>query len=102
MKFSNRTLSFFFKCGDIVEVPLDQTFPCDLLLLYSKHDNNTCHVKTSNLDGETNLKARTVPHSFPMFDSENELLDISGVVTCEKPNSRLYDFKGKLLYEGKE
>jgi hypothetical protein len=37
-----------------------------------------------------------------MYDSENELLDISGVVTCEKPNSRLYDFKGKLLYEGKE
>jgi P-type E1-E2 ATPase len=47
------------KCGDIVEVREDEFFPCDLLLVYSKAEHGSshnCHVKTSNLDGETNLK----------------------------------------------
>lgn len=81
---------------------MDETFPCDMVLLYSKHDNNTCHVKTSNLDGETTLKSRSVPHNFPVFDSEEDLFDINGVITCEKPNPKLYEFKGKLLHNEKE
>ena len=37
------------KCGDIVEVLRDKHFPCDLILLYSKTETGTCHIKTSNL-----------------------------------------------------
>ena len=81
---------------------VDQTVPCDLLLLYSNHNSKTCQIKTSNLDGDTDLKARTVPFSFPKFNNENELLDISGVIICEKPNPDLYEFNGKLIYEGNE
>jgi len=55
------------KCGDIVQVERDSTFPCDLLFLYSNSDNGTCHVKTSNLDGETNLKIRYVPSDLPVY-----------------------------------
>ena len=44
--------------GDIVEVKVDGTFPCDMCLLYSTAQNNAkqCHITTANLDGETNLK----------------------------------------------
>ncbi len=78
-------------------MPVEQSFPCDMLLMYSKAESNTCHIKTSNLDGETNLKTRSVPLNFPSLASEEEIFDMSGVVTCEKPNAKLYDFKGKLL-----
>ena len=44
------------KCGDIVEVKTNQSFPCDILLLYSDSVDKTCHITTANLDGESNLK----------------------------------------------
>ncbi len=85
------------KCGDIVQVERDSTFPCDLLFLYSNSDNGTCHVKTSNLDGETNLKIRYVPSDLPCFKDETDLNNLRGVINCEKPNARLYEFNGKLI-----
>lgn len=39
-----------------MEVLSDQAFPCDLLLLHSRTENNQCYITTANLDGETNLK----------------------------------------------
>ena len=50
------------RCGDIVEVPIDNEFPCDLVLLYAKTDTGTCFIQTSNLDGETNLKVSLLVH----------------------------------------
>jgi phospholipid-translocating ATPase len=44
------------KCGDIIEVTNDGTFPCDLLLLHTDTEDKTCHITTANLDGESNLK----------------------------------------------
>jgi phospholipid-transporting ATPase len=86
------------KCGDIVECLYDETFPCDLLLLYSKTEDGTCQIKTSNLDGETNLKLRTVPFKMPVFNSEQELLNSNAVIKCEKPNPRLHEFKGNIQF----
>jgi P-type E1-E2 ATPase len=84
------------RVGDIVEVLADEAFPCDLLLLYSKTEHGTAHIKTSNLDGETNLKQRSIPNKLRLFNSENEVFELNGVITCEKPNPRLYEFKGTL------
>jgi magnesium-transporting ATPase (P-type) len=88
---------YFFKCGDIVEVMADETFPCDMVLLYSKTESGLCHIKTANLDGETNLKQRAIPSKMPLFNSEEDLINMRGVISCEKPNARLYEFKGTLL-----
>ena len=85
-----------------MEVLRDSFFPCDLLLLYSKSENGVCYVKTANLDGETNLKSKQVPSQFPLLASEEKLSAVHGVVVCEKPNTRLYDFKGKLIVSGRE
>ena len=90
------------KCGDIVEVKIDETFPCDLILLYSKADTSSCYIKTANLDGETNLKLRTIPFKFPQLNDIQELINLNGALVYEKPNRRLYEFNGKLIHSKKE
>ena len=58
------------RCGDIVEVTANQPFPCDLLLLYSQTDDNKCFITTANLDGETNLKPRSVMKGVPNISTD--------------------------------
>lgn len=81
---------------------VEDEFPCDLLLAYTKSENGTCFIKTSNLDGETNLKMRSVPAKFPTFACPEDLASLTGTIVCEKPNTRLYDFKGKLILQNQE
>lgn len=49
---------FLYQVGDVVEVEEDETFPCDLILLQSSRDDDTCFVTTASLDGESNHKVR--------------------------------------------
>lgn len=58
-------LCFSDQVGDVVEVEEDETFPCDLILLQSSRDDDTCFVTTASLDGESNHKVRLLcPHFF--------------------------------------
>lgn len=90
------------KVGDIVEVTCEQQLPCDLLLLHSNTENGTCCVTTANLDGESNLKIRSVPGKFPTLVTENDLANFRAVVKCDKPNGDFYEFKGKAVVNGVE
>jgi P-type E1-E2 ATPase len=90
------------KCGDIVKVTTDEAFPCDLVLLHSNTDDRTCHVTTANLDGETNLKQRRVQKEIPLLNSASSLTSFRGSIICDKPNTRLYEFKGKIVTDKKE
>jgi P-type E1-E2 ATPase len=47
------------KVGDIIRVEKDQEIPADLLCINSIKD--VVFISTMNLDGETNLKERTLP-----------------------------------------
>lgn len=55
---NNVYLFFFEQVGDVVEVQENETFPCDLILLQSSREDNTCFVTTASLDGESNHKVR--------------------------------------------
>ena len=44
--------------GNVILVRDDELFPADLMCLYSNLAENVCFIKTTNLDGETNLKIR--------------------------------------------
>ncbi|XP_076877282.1 phospholipid-transporting ATPase 11C isoform X2 [Brachyhypopomus gauderio] len=79
------------KVGDIVEVVEDETFPCDLILLQSNREDDTCFVTTASLDGESNHKTHyTVP------DVEKDLQSLSATIECEQPQPDLYKFVGRM------
>ena len=46
------------KVGQLLVVKDDELFPADLLCLWSELPERVCFIKTTNLDGETNLKNR--------------------------------------------
>ncbi|KAL0974142.1 hypothetical protein UPYG_G00216180 [Umbra pygmaea] len=79
------------KVGDVLEVGEDETFPCDLILLKSSREDETCFVTTASLDGESNHKTHyTVP------DMETDILSLGGTIECEQPQPDLYKFVGRL------
>ncbi|XP_028815801.1 phospholipid-transporting ATPase 11C isoform X2 [Denticeps clupeoides] len=79
------------KVGDVVEVVEDETFPCDLILLQSSRDDDTCFVTTASLDGESNHKTHyTVP------DTEKDLESLTATIECEQPQPDLYKFVGRM------
>ena len=49
------------KCGDIINVNDDGVIPADIVLLDTTNAKGQCFVETKNLDGETNLKTKSVP-----------------------------------------
>uniref|UniRef100_A0A3Q2XHL2 Phospholipid-transporting ATPase n=1 Tax=Hippocampus comes TaxID=109280 RepID=A0A3Q2XHL2_HIPCM len=77
--------------GDFVKVLSNEIVPADLLLLHTSDRKGMCHIETSNLDGETNLKERKVVPGIcePNFEPES----FNSVVVCERPNNNLNHFK---------
>ena len=49
------------KVGDMLRVNDDEEFPADMLCLHSSLPEKVCFIKTTNLDGESNLKIRSPP-----------------------------------------
>lgn len=46
------------KVGDVVRVKDDELFPADILCLKTGLRDKVCFIRTTNLDGESNLKIR--------------------------------------------
>lgn len=44
--------------GDFVHLSCNEIIPADILLLRSSDSAGICHIETSNIDGENNLKQR--------------------------------------------
>ena len=65
------------KAGDLVRVSKDNSFPADMLFLYSKTD--VIFVDTMNLDGETNLKPKVLSsrEAVDLFDKDTVFVEDS-------------------------
>nr|XP_061793273.1 phospholipid-transporting ATPase VB-like [Nerophis lumbriciformis] len=81
------------RVGDFVKALCNQIVPADLLLLHTSNQSYTCHIETSNLDGETNLKERKCVPGLCVTKPEFEPESFKSVVVCERPNNNLNYFK---------
>ena len=101
------------KVGDFVKVKNREMLPADIVLCATHEPDpdtpvGACHVETKSLDGETNLKGRSVPkllHSLagvtPAQQVKN-LATLKGYVECEQPNAATTKFTGKVHVEGNQ
>uniref|UniRef100_A0A8C5MKB7 Phospholipid-transporting ATPase n=1 Tax=Leptobrachium leishanense TaxID=445787 RepID=A0A8C5MKB7_9ANUR len=87
--------------GNFIRLRCDEIIPADMVLLQSSDPDGICHIETSTLDGETNLKQRQVLKGYAAdfaFDPET----FSSRIQCERPNSDIGRFKGFLEHPNKE
>ncbi|XP_059527892.1 phospholipid-transporting ATPase VD isoform X6 [Myotis daubentonii] len=73
-----------------------------MVLLFSTDPDGICHIETSGLDGESNLKQRQVVRGFAEQDSEVDPETFSSRIECESPNNDLSRFRGFLEHSNKE
>ena len=94
--------------GDVVLVRNHGPIPADMVFVASSDTHGLGFVETSNLDGETNLKQKSVPKQIldqiGSMDSSNECGSLSkflslfhnAKITCQLPNNSLYQFEGSV------
>ena len=73
---------------------VDQTVPADILLLSSASSENTCYLDTAAIDGETNLKQKSISSCFLNYPKPEEA---SFELQCDPPNDDIYHFRGRVF-----
>jgi len=87
------------KVGDAIVVKDGENFPADLLCLWSALPDNVCFIRTTNLDGETNLKIRK-PLDLKgavSLRSHEDVTHLDLTLKAEPPNKNLHKFKGAVV-----
>ncbi|XP_056614428.1 phospholipid-transporting ATPase IF isoform X2 [Triplophysa dalaica] len=97
-----QTRSKNIRVGDIVRVAKDETFPADLVLLSSDRAEGTCHITTTSLDGETNLKTHFAVPETAVSQTVSRLESLQAVVECQQPEADLYRFVGRITVTQQE
>ncbi|SPQ94422.1 unnamed protein product (mitochondrion) [Plasmodiophora brassicae] len=77
--------------GDIVKLYDGDQVPCDICILATSAPDGACFVQTMNLDGETNLKARTAVPNLQALDVK-AIENFQEVLVCAPPDSSIYRF----------
>ncbi|XP_063475562.1 phospholipid-transporting ATPase VD isoform X4 [Symphalangus syndactylus] len=88
--------------GDFIRLSCNEVIPADMVLLFSTDPDGICHIETSGLDGESNLKQRQVVRGYAELDSEVDPEKFSSRIECESPNNDLSRFRGFLEHSNKE
>lgn len=89
--------------GDILILKDGDEVPADCILLATNRSDGRCYVETANLDGETNLKIRSVAAPTKHFTSADDILAKFKIhVECDIPNKDLFYFDGVLMVAGLE
>lgn len=80
--------------GDFVHLSCNEIIPADILLLRSSDSAGVCHVETSNIDGENNLKQRQNISGIDTERDDFDPLQFKYTVMVDQPNTSIYNFKG--------
>jgi phospholipid-translocating ATPase len=87
--------------GDIVKLKQDDWIPADMIVLWADGMGDQAYIETMALDGETNLKPReALPQIQTQCSTDAGLAKLNGHLNTEDPNIDLYNFEGRLEYEG--
>ncbi len=92
--------------GEVIHIKEGQKVPADCLLIYSTNtDKKVCYVDTINLDGQTNLRQKSMVKYPEEIDIDNPLEYLNNFVNSkifyEPPNDDIYNFEGKMDILGK-
>ena len=89
--------------GNIIKVLKNEVIPADILILKSSADNGFCYLQTTNLDGESALKARETPVIFQeLVFKEKELKTLKGIIEIDPPDNNIYKVEGTIIIENYE
>lgn len=95
-------------CALANKIFLNQAIPADLLILETSNSKNgKCYVETKNLDGETNLKEKSLNmmllKMFPEQPNQAELItERRPIVNYDLPNTYLYSFNGRMTIDSEK
>jgi len=92
-----RVLFRELRVGDIVHLSCDESIPADLLMLRSSEKKGLCFIETSNLDGENNLKQRSVPLKMLANQQSFQPKEFLSHIECEAPTTKIYQFHGAIV-----
>ena len=100
------------KVGDFIKVHNREMLPADVVI-FAAHEPDpenpvgACHVETKSLDGETNLKGRSVAKlinqlvgATPAAQIKALTTTLKGHIECEQPNAATTKFTGKIHIQG--
>jgi phospholipid-transporting ATPase len=100
------------RVGDVVVVRNHGPIPADIVFVASSDSHGLGFVETSNLDGETNLKQKSVPkqildniaHNDGAMKESEQVTQIFSIfqnakITCQLPNNSLYQFEGSISFQ---
>ncbi|WOG96117.1 hypothetical protein DCAR_0415448 [Daucus carota subsp. sativus] len=96
-KFQNKKWKDI-RAGEVVKVSVEDSIPCDMVLLRTSDPSGIAYIQTMNLDGESNLKTRYARNETISMDFEGG--EISGVIRCEQPNRNIYEFMAYMELDG--
>ena len=68
--------------------------PADLLLISSSSEEKTCFIDTAAIDGESNLKQKSIASCF--LNTPN-IAESSFELQCDPPNDDIYHFHGRII-----
>nr|XP_004658901.2 phospholipid-transporting ATPase VD [Jaculus jaculus] len=88
--------------GDLIRLSCNEIIPADMVLLSSTDPDGVCHIETSSLDGESNLKQRQVVRGYAEQDPDVDPETFSSRIECESPNNDLNRFRGFLEHPNKD
>ncbi|CAH8540005.1 unnamed protein product [Schistosoma haematobium] len=86
----------YLRPGDFVRLHTNDIIPADILLLATSNSTGICHIETSNLDGESNLKQREIISNLLNKDEFSPLTFLYPI-EVEAPSAELYKFHGKII-----
>ena len=91
----------YLKPGDLILIKNGEVVPADCLVISTTEDKHSCYLKTSNLDGESNLKMRQAINVLDENDRlPGNICSKIDYLTVKYPNPKFESTLGQVHFRG--